>query len=990
MPSCRTTCAYCGVGCGIEIHRRRSEEIENKDSISQSDKFTEKPDLSSTNEDYVKYIELDGDTSHSANLGYLCAKGMSLLEGINFPNKLLYPRLNKRQSPYGYDKTAAETNAVPANISKTVGWQEAIDKIASKFNSIIKQHGSNSIAFYLSGQMLTEDYYVANKLAKGFLGCSNIDTNSRLCMSSAVTAHTRAFGEDVVPGCYQDFELADVIVLVGANTAWTHPVLFKRILAARAKTGAKLVVVDPRKTATASYADLHLQLLPGSDLALFNGLFCAISNSNRKNIDYIHSHTQGFSDAVNAANSCNSLKEVAAQTGLTVEDINCFYQFYTVTAPQALASNKVVTASGQGVNQSLTGTDTCNAIINCHLAMGDIGQPGCGPFSLTGQPNAMGGREVGGMATQLAAHMGFTLQERGLLSEFWQTESVVKSKGLTATEIFSKMALGEIKAIWIMGTNPLVSLPDTAIVKRGLKRCEFVVMSDITAETDTAKYADLLLPAQGWSEKSGTVTNSERTISRQRRFVLPQGESKADWWAICEVAKALGFKQGFNFTDSHQIFAEHAMLTDKVVRHFPNKRFTLAGLSDISEQDYNDLEPIQWPIHKNSELTSSLVNHSRVKVKSEQQTNRLLEQKARNPTKYLSQQRLYQEGRFSTNDGLANFIATPFLTQVEHQESPQNSVRLNSGRARDQWHTMTRTGHIPSLSASDYQPEILLNPLTLTQLQMASGDLVKLTGINLKKTMLVRAVADKSILPGAGFCTMHWSTQFSKSAGVNQLLQSNIDPLSLQPGFKHQRVKLESYPVVLQGTIWGASAVDLTGLSWCVKQTINQGVCYHFAAQSTEINNKAFCSKVGISNTAVQTLEWQFSGCTIQCSIQQGIVIGICITDSKEVKVDVNAVQALLNQCVDNKWLNKLSRLIQAGGSRLICACNGITETAISANMLETIQSANRELLEVNQLVNNAKQALGCSAACGSCLNQVTELARAALSAANMTTQEVA
>ncbi|GIU48545.1 nitrate reductase [Shewanella sairae] len=988
MPSCRTTCAYCGVGCGIEIHRGTSDEIMQKDLIAQADKLIRKASAPQANESNHKHIELCGDVTHPANIGELCTKGMSLLEGVKVPNKLLYPRLNQRLSSRDHGK--ANTETVQVNASKTIGWDEAIDKVASKFNSIIAENGSNSVAFYLSGQLLTEDYYVANKLAKGFLGCANIDTNSRLCMSSAVTAHTRAFGEDVVPGCYQDFELADVVVLVGANTAWTHPVLFKRILAAREQKGTKLVVVDPRKTATASYADLHLQLLPGSDLALFNGLLSAISHSKRQNLDYIQSNTRGFSEAIHAVKSCRSLEKVAVKTGLSVEDISCFYQLYTATEPLVSVTNKVVTASGQGVNQSLTGTDTSNAIINCHLAMGDIGQPGCGPFSLTGQPNAMGGREVGGMATQLAAHMGFTLQERSLLSEFWQTESVVKSKGLTATEIFSQMASGEIKAIWIMGTNPLVSMPDTALVKRGLKRCEFVVMSDITADTDTAKYADLLLPAQGWSEKSGTVTNSERTISRQRRFVTPQGESKADWWAICEVAKALGFKQGFNFSNSHQIFTEHAMLTDKVVSHFPNQQYTLAGLSNISEQEYDELEPIQWPIAKRCEQFNSLQTKALVKDKAEDLPNNLLEQKTLQSSQYLSQERLYQDGRFSTTNGLANFIATPLLAQEVDKKSAPNGIWLNSGRARDQWHTMTRTGHIASLSASDYQPTVLLNPFTLEQLQIASGDLVKLTGLNSNENMLARSVADEAILPGSAFSSMHWSTQFSNSAGVNQLLESHVDPWSLQPGFKHQRVQIEAYPVAVQGIIWGASVVDFRQLIWCVKQTINDGVCHHFAAAKAELVSKAFSDVVGFSNFPAQTLEWQFLGYTITCLLKQGSVIGLCIGDSREVKVDVNAVQTLLNQRIDNNWLNKLYRLIRAGGSPLICACNGVTQVAISANMLETIQSLGREQVGVTQLVNDAKQALGCSAACGSCLNQVTDLARAALTSAELATQEVA
>ena len=922
MPSCKTTCAYCGVGCGIKVENRFNDQ-----AFHASDR---------------DFLTLAGDMDHSANTGDLCGKGLALLDSLNLPNKLLYPRMKKAVGEY-----------------EDISWSKAISEVANKFKSTIDKHGPDSVAFYLSGQLLTEDYYVANKLAKGFIGSANVDTNSRLCMSSAVSAHMRAFGEDVVPGCYEDLQLADVVVLVGANTAWTHPVLFKKILAARVEHGTKLVVIDPRVTATASQADLHLQLIPGSDLQLFNGLFCAIASDKNCNDKYIEQSTEGFEQALKMAQeSAGSVIDIALHTGLHPETIAEFYALYQ-------QSNRVVTASSQGVNQSILGTNTSNAIINCHLALGDIGQAGSGPLSLTGQPNAMGGREVGGLATQLACHLGFSKQERQLVANYWHTDRLPKSKGKTATEIFAAMASGEIKAVWILGTNPVVSLPDTALVKQALTECEFVVVSDITADTDTAQYADILLPAQGWSEKSGTVTNSERTISRQRRFVQPQGDSKADWWALCEVANALGFSKEFDFKSSADVFKEYAQLSARVKQSFPHKQFSIAGLADLTAQQYERLVPTQWPIND---------------VEAMGQKNL----------------RLFSDGLFATTTGKAQFVATPFTAVItshllDNTASNINKVRLNSGRSRDQWHTMTKTGHIAKLAAAEYQPELKLDQSTLTKHGLLEGELVAIVTGNQANPLIARAAVEPSLLSDSAFLSMHWSSQFSKSGGVNNVLSVAVDPHSKQPGFKNQWVEIKPVQVVEQGTEWGQSVVDPELLCWDVKQQLQGGVCRHIAANKafslslTEVENTQFPPSKASTNGHV--MQWKYQHKLITCMVNKGRLKTLVITAIEPLDIDSNAIQSLINESFSAGSTKKLHQILRAGRSQIVCACTGVTQNDIELQMnIDFATGADNAL----SLIDKVQQKLRCSAVCGSCLNQVKGIADIVIAQKQRQNREVA
>ncbi len=491
----RTTCPYCGVGCGVLASRTATG------------------------------LTVKGDPDHPANKGRLCSKGSALGETVGLEGRLLAPMVHGQEA----------------------SWDDALTLVAQRFQQVIADHGPEAVALYVSGQMLTEDYYAANKLMKGFIGAANIDTNSRLCMASSVAGHRRAFGSDTVPGLYEDLELADLVVLTGSNLAWCHPVLYQRLAAAKAARPAmKVVVIDPRRTATCDLADLHLAIAPGSDAALFNAVLVAIADRGAA------SPANGYAEAVSAARASDP-----AMTGL---DPAILAEFCTLWA----STEKVVTVYSQGINQSATGTDKVNAILNCHLATGRIGRPGMGPFSVTGQPNAMGGREVGGLANTLTCHLEIEdPAHRAAVQAYWSSPAMAQKPGLKAVDMFRAVADGRIKAIWIIHTNPVVTMPDADAVAAALKACPFVVVQDVTAATDTARLAHVLLPATAWGEKEGTVTNSDRTISRQRRVLPAPGQARDDWRIIAEVAARMGWAAGFDWPNAAAIFREYAGLVGR-------------------------------------------------------------------------------------------------------------------------------------------------------------------------------------------------------------------------------------------------------------------------------------------------------------------------------------------------------------------------------------------------------------------------------------------
>ncbi len=528
-PAVRTACPYCGVGCGV---------LARPDG--QGGAIT------------------TGDPDHPANFGRLCSKGFALEETLGLDGRLLDPMLRRADGSYA-----------------KVDWDTALSGVADGFRRVLERDGPGAIALYLSGQLLTEDYYVANKLAKGFLGSANVDTNSRLCMASTVAGHRRAFGEDVVPGSYEDLDHANLLVLVGANTAWCHPVLFQRMTRNRRDRSAKIVVIDPRRTATGDEADLFLAIAPGTDTALFAGLLVHLADVGALDRKYIEANTSGFAAALaRSRDIAPDIAATAAATGLDEGDVARFFQLFR-------AKEKVVTCFSQGVNQSAQGTDKVNAIINCHLATGRIGKPGMGPFSLTGQPNAMGGREVGGLANMLAAHMGFSPDEVDRVRRFWNAPNMAEHEGLKAVQMFEAIERGEVKALWVMGTNPAVSLPRAGAMREALKKLELFIVSENMLINDTVSAAPhVLLPAAAWGEKDGTVTNSERCISRQRAFLPLPGAVKPDWWIVSGVARNLGFAEQFAYRGPADIFREHAGLSG-----FENggaRAFDLGGLAAMS------------------------------------------------------------------------------------------------------------------------------------------------------------------------------------------------------------------------------------------------------------------------------------------------------------------------------------------------------------------------------------------------------------------------
>ena len=699
-------------------------------------------------------VSVRGDPDHPAIFGRLCSKGSALAETIDLDGRLLYPEIHGRRA----------------------GWDEALDLVASTFSQTIAEHGPDAVAFYVSGQLLTEDYYVANKLMKGFVGSANIDTNSRLCMASSVAGHRRAFGSDTVPGIYEDLELADHIVLVGANLAWCHPVLYQRIAAAREKRPEmKIVLVDPRRTMTADIADMHLAIAPDGDVALFTGLLAYLGKHNALDRAYITAYTTGFGQALFAASALD-LVGVAAATGLSEDELGRFYSLFAATA-------KTVTVYSQGVNQSSSGTDKVNAIINCHLATGRIGKPGAGPFSVTGQPNAMGGREVGGMANMLAAHMEIENPDhRERVQRFWNAPAIAEKSGLKAVDMFQAVADGRIRALWIMATNPVDSMPDADAVEAAIKACPFVVVSDVLARTDTVRHAHVRLPAAAWGEKEGTVTNSERRISRQRAFLDLPGEARPDWQIIAEVGKRMGFGEAFSHATPSEVFAEHAALSG-----FENdgaRDFDIGAFADVDDEAYAALEPFQWPAPSPATWTTG-----------------------------LQPIRFFGDGNFYTPDRKARFIA--IRPTVETRTSPDYPLILNTGRIRDHWHTMTRTGKSPLLSQHIAEPFVEIHPVDAQRFGIGDADIVRVS--SLRGDVLVRALVTARQRQGSLFAPMHWTDQFAAKGRLDTLIAPLTDPVSGQPALKHVAARIEKFPAKAFGfAVMRQRPVPDTAAYWAV------------------------------------------------------------------------------------------------------------------------------------------------------------------------------
>ncbi len=698
---------------------------------------------------------IQGDKTHPANYGRLCSKGISLGGTLGLEGRLLHPEIN----------------------GQSCNWDEALDKVAADFQQIIAQHGPKAVAFYVSGQLLIEGYYAANKLMKGFIGTANIDTNSRLCMSSSLTGYKRAFGSDTVPGNYEDLEQADLLVLAGSNLAWCHPVLLQRIYAAKEKRPQlKIVVIDPRHTPTCEIADTHLAIKSGSDAWLFNGLLDFLRRNDHLDYDFLENATEGFASALQAARqSSGSIPTVAQQCGLEEEHIVNFFRLFART-------EKVVTLYSQGINQSSSGTDKVNCIINCHLATGRLGKPGMGPFSITGQPNAMGGREVGALANQLAAHMDFDPQHRALVQEFWQSPHIPAEPGLKAVDLFAAVAKGEVKAVWIMATNPVVSLPNADAVKQALAQCELVVVSDCVRHTDTTAYAHVLLPALTWGEKYGTVTNSERRISRQRAFLNAPGEAKPDWWIISQVAQRMGYAQHFACSSAAEIFREHAASSG--YKNNGTRDFDLSGLLPLSDEEYQTLKPIQWPVCQPREDFQGFQYLGGIR----------------------GTPRMFSDRRFYTSSGKAQLISITPRTPVNLPDVKFPLI-LNTGRIRDQWHTMTRTGKSVRLLRHVDESYVEIHPDDALAADIRDGSLVQVTS-HLGQWVGRAKVSDTQQI-GNVFVPMHFNAQNSGCARIGALVMPTTDPISGQPEFKHTPVRIVSYRPAWQGFVLSKQPLTL-------------------------------------------------------------------------------------------------------------------------------------------------------------------------------------
>ncbi len=869
-----TTCPYCGVGCGVSVGR-----------------------------DGANVLPVTGTAAHPSNFGKLCVKGSALHETLGVQRRLLFPQMN----------------------GERVGWDSALDAIAARLQKTIREHGPQSVALYLSGQLLTEDYYVANKLWKGFVGSANVDTNSRLCMSSAVAAQMRAFGEDAVPACYEDIEIADLVVMVGSNAAWAHPVLHQRLLRARKERPAmKLIVIDPRRTATCDQADLHLPIKPGADAFLFNGLLVYLADHNALNHRYINEHTRDFDSALAAARaSAPSLTQTAQLCGLAVDQLEQFYRAFAQTP-------RSVTLFSQGINQSSSGTDKGNAIINCHLATGRVGLPGASPFSITGQPNAMGGREVGGLANQLAVHRGFTRASIVAVRQFWNAPNMATAPGLKAVPLFEAIERGEVKFLWVLATNPLVSMPEAERWQRALKNCETVIVSDCVRDTDTTQFAQILLPAAGWGEKDGTVTSSERTISRQRNFLPCAGEAKPDWWALAQIGKRLGFEAAFNYENARDVFVEFAALTG-INRDTP-LQLDISALRDIDRAEYDALAPFQWPLID---------------------------------SKKKGERRLFGDGRFATDDRRARFIA------IEPQWPQSNIDRdtplvLNTGRVRDQWHTMTRTAESERLNRHRAEPYVEIHPQDAAVFGLVNGEIAEISNRHGKAWLRVRIEPGQQ--RGSLFAPMHWNDRFAARAKVDALVTANADPHSGQPELKHATVAVRALPSRWRALLLSRAPLQLSRAHYWAGVPVGNGWMYWLAGETDFDEAHAQLLALLPGQASLQFVD------AAQAEVRKAWVVGaqlqaVLLLGRRELLADPWWLASRLGQSLDKEERRVLlsgqppGENIERGA--MICSCHQVAETEIRAAITAGCQSAGA-----------LGEKLQCGTNCGSCVPELNRMLR--------------
>ncbi|CDF93851.1 MULTISPECIES: nitrate reductase [unclassified Pseudomonas] len=886
-----STCCYCGVGCGVLIEH-----------------------------DDERILGVSGDPAHPANFGKLCSKGSTLHLTGDLAARALYPELR-----LGKGLSRARTD-----------WDSALEHAAGVFAEAIAEHGPDSVAFYISGQLLTEDYYAFNKLARALVGTNNIDSNSRLCMSSAVVGYKRSLGADAPPCNYEDLELSDCVMIVGSNMAYAHPILFRRLEEAKSRRPQmKIIVIDPRRTDTCDLADLHLAILPGTDVALFHGILHLLLWEDWIDRDFIKAHTEGLADLKNLVRDYTPAM-VAQLCGISVEQLHQCAE--TVgTAPSFLS------LWCMGLNQSTAGSAKNSALINLHLATGQIGRPGAGPFSLTGQPNAMGGRETGSLSNLLPGHREAANPEhRAEVAEYWGVEQLPANPGLSAIELFEQVRNGKIKALWIACTNPAQSMPDQTAVREALQACPFVVLQEAFRTTETAGFADLLLPAASWGEKEGSVTNSERRISHVRRAIGAPGEARPDWAITVDFAQRLekrlrpGQPSLFAFDAPAQLFDEYKQLT----------RGRDLDLSGISHGLIDQLGPQQWPFPEGATVGTA---------------------------------RLYVDGIFPTDNGRARFVAEPYRAARELRDA-RYPLTLNTGRLRDQWHGMSRTGTAAQLFGHVNEAVLSLHPAELQRQRLQPGDLVSLK--SRRGAVIVAVDSDESVRPGQAFLPMHWGDRFLKG-GVNTLTQPAFDPLSKQPELKHSGVRLE--PVNLPWQLFALIEGD-------VQQHLEtlRPLCEVFAYVSLSLTGRERPALLIRAASAEAPDPALLQAIDEQLGLIDGPVLAYDDPRraiGKRVRIENGRITAirLAGETLARHWLQnlwqegradeQLRRWLLAplsappgnvgattGGSKTLCNCLNVSQRAICAGIERGLD------------LQGLKQELGCGTQCGSCVPEIKRL----------------
>ncbi|NZA26270.1 molybdopterin-dependent oxidoreductase [Luteimonas sp. SJ-92] len=909
----RSTCCYCGIGCGVVIES--GPGTDGRDAI----------------------LGVRGDETHPANFGRLCSKGATL-------------HLSAAPEVYAQARAATpEVRTARDRPRQPCGWDAALDLVAGRLEGIVRAHGPDALGIYVSGQLLTEDYYVFNKLAKGLVGTNNIDTNSRLCMSSAVAGYKRTLGADAPPCCYDDLDHAGTVFVAGANPAFAHPVLYRRLEEARRRNPRmRLVVADPRRTDTAEGADLHLPLAPGSDVALFLGMLAVMLAEDLVARDYVAAHTSGFAELEALATQW-PVDRAAAECGLPGDDI--------AAAARWFAQGPTLSLYCQGLNQSSSGTDKNAALIHLHLATAQIGRPGAGPFSLTGQPNAMGGREVGGMANLLSAHRDLASErDRAEVAALWGLPSVPARPGRTAVEMFEAAAAGEIRALWIACTNPAQSLPDQRMVRRALERAEFVVVQDAYIGTATAPYADVLLPASGWGEKDGTVTNSERRISRVRAAVPGYADSREDWRIARDVAVRLearlrpGRPSLFPYASAEQVWNEH-------------RESTRGRDLDITGLSYAMLEaegPQQWPLPQGAREGLA---------------------------------RLYADGRFATADGRARFVASAPRAPAEPVDR-HYPFALTGGRLRDQWHGMSRTGTVPQLFGHAPEPTLDLHPADAARIGVGDGDFVYATSRRASQVMRVRR--DPGLRPGSVFAAMHWGEEWvggrgshAAALGINALTSPALDPASRQPELKHTAVKLLRAELPWQWVVAGYPRdPDWLALQRRLSATFADyayASCVPFGRERSGLAWRV-AAHAPVDGTRVREIEALFGidrgalsyndprrASTRRLRIEDGRLAALSLAG------DVSAYGWLLEYLEGGVPVGALGRLLLLPSrsppkahrprGRTVCTCIGVGEQAIG----DWLQA---HPLAADEALAGLQAELRCGTACGSCVPELRRLVR--------------